>query len=116
LSLTFTKVSILVQYLHIPSRRRFHLVCFALLAFVALYGVWTLFGNIFLCFPIRFFWDKSLPDGKCLSQFAVWFSNACVNIAENFAILLIPMPVLRRLEIPAKQKNWLMAVFALGGM
>lgn len=87
-----------------------------MLAVVALYGVWGLFGSIFLCFPVRFFWDRTIPGGKCLNQFAIWFSNATMNIVQDFIILLLPMPVLRKLDIPRKQKRVLMVIFALGGV
>lgn len=116
MSLTFTKVSILVQYLRIFPTRRFRIVCFSVLGLVALYGIWALFGSIFLCYPVRFFWDKSIQDGKCLDQFAVWFSNASMNILQDFVILLLPMPMLRSLDIPRRQKRALMMVFALGGV
>jgi hypothetical protein len=86
------------------------------LGVVSLYGVWALFSSIFLCYPIRFFWDKSIQDGKCIDQFAVWFSNASINILQDFVILLLPMPMLRNLEIPRRQKRALMMVFALGGV
>ncbi|KAF2277675.1 uncharacterized protein EI97DRAFT_301179 [Westerdykella ornata] len=115
LALAFTKLSILVQYLRIFPTRRFRIVCSVVIGLVALYGVWGLFGSIFLCVPVHSFWDKSV-GGKCMDQFAVWFSNAAMNIAQDFVILLLPMPVLRRLSIPTRQKKALMIVFALGGI
>lgn len=115
LSLTVTKISILVQYLRLFPTRRFRIVCYVVLGIVTAYGVWTLFGNIFICTPVEFFWNKSLPNGSCLNQFTVWFTNAGVNIVQDFVILVLPMPVLRSLSIPKGQKRALMVVFALGG-
>lgn len=83
---------------------------------VTLYGFWGLFGSIFLCVPVHSFWDKTVEGSRCMNQFAVWFSNAAINIVQDFVILLLPMPVLRRLSIPRRQKKALMIVFALGGM
>jgi len=116
LALAVTKMSILFQYLRIFPTKRFRIVCLVMLAVVALYGVWGFFGSVFLCFPVRFFWDKAVPGGKCLNQFAVWFTNAAVNIVQDFVILLMPMPVLRSLDIPRRQKRVLMGIFALGGV
>jgi len=116
LLLTVTKISILLQYLQIFPIRRFKTACYVLLGIVTAYGVWTLFGNMFMCTPVEFFWNKTIPGGKCLNQFAVWFLNAGVNIVQDFAILILPMPVLRSLSIQKGQKRALMVMFALGGL
>jgi hypothetical protein len=116
LSLTVTKMSILLQYLTIFPTRRFRIACYVILAFVSSYGVWTLFGNIFMCSPVAFFWNKAIPSGKCLNQFAVWFTNGAVNIFQDIVILILPMPVLRSLQIQKGQKRALMLMFALGGL
>lgn len=105
-----------MQYLRIFPTSRFRTVCYVVLSIVVVYGAWTLFGSIFLCFPVAFFWDKTIIDGKCLNQFAVWFTNAGVNIAQDVIILFLPMPVLRNLDIPMRQKKALIIVFALGGL
>lgn len=83
---------------------------------VAIYGLWTLVGSIFLCYPVAFFWDKTFANGKCLNQEAIWFSNASVNIAQDVVILFLPMAVLKSLDIPSKQKRALIVVFGLGGL
>ncbi|KAF2865328.1 hypothetical protein BDV95DRAFT_507298 [Massariosphaeria phaeospora] len=115
LSLTATKISILIQYFRIFPIQRFRMVCTVLLGFVAAFGIWTLFGSIFLCFPIEAFWDRTVTDGRCLDQQAVWFTNGGMNIAQDFAILALPIPVLRNMDILKQQKQALMVVFALGG-
>ncbi|KAF2659451.1 hypothetical protein K491DRAFT_564001, partial [Lophiostoma macrostomum CBS 122681] len=115
LSLTLTKISILIQYLQIFPTRRFRIICTVALGVVVVYGTWTFFGSIFLCTPVPFFWDKSIRGGKCLNQFAVWFTNGGVNIAQDFAILILPMPLLRNLQISKGQKRALVVIFALGG-
>lgn len=83
---------------------------------MTIYGLWTLLGSIFLCFPVAYFWDKTIANGKCLNQEAIWFSNASVNIAQDVIILFLPMAVLKSLDIPNKQKRALIVVFGLGGL
>ena len=116
LSLTFTKVSILLQYLRIFTTKQFRVSCWALLGFVAVYGTWSVFSSIFGCMPVAYFWDKTIKGGHCMNQYAVWFTSAAVNIVTDFAIIILPMPVLWRLNMPLKQKRALMLVFALGGL
>ncbi|KAL1605271.1 hypothetical protein SLS60_004818 [Paraconiothyrium brasiliense] len=116
LALTATKISILTQYLRVFPVPRFRTACFVVMGFVVLYGLWTLMGSIFLCFPVEFFWDKTIANGKCLNQEAVWFSNAAVNIAQDVVILFLPLTVLKSLRIPDRQKKALIVVFGLGGV
>ncbi|KAF2116474.1 hypothetical protein BDV96DRAFT_543909 [Lophiotrema nucula] len=115
LALSFTKISILVQYLRIFPTPRFRAVCCVVLSFVVGFGIWNFFGSIFLCTPVQFFWNKSLKKGTCLNQFVVWFVNAGVNIAQDVIILILPMPLLHRLNVPRAQKRALIIIFSLGG-
>jgi hypothetical protein len=47
---------------------------------------------------------------------ALWFTFAATSIVTDLAIWLLPMPVLKSLQLPRKQKYSLMGVFALGGL
>jgi hypothetical protein len=55
-------------------------------------------------------------DAKCMNFAAKWFSDAAVNILTDFILLSIPMPFLKGLNLPYRQKAGLIAVFALGGL
>jgi hypothetical protein len=55
-------------------------------------------------------------DAKCMNFAAKWFSDAAVNILTDFILLTIPMPFLKGLNLPYRQKAGLIAVFALGGL
>jgi hypothetical protein len=65
-----------------------------------------------LC-PVAKFWNKDLP-GNCLSFEALWFFNASMNIITDIALLVLPMPLLSKLQLPRTQKIALMGVFAMG--
>jgi hypothetical protein len=115
-ALTTTKISILFQYLRIFPSHRFRVACYVMLAFVSIYGTWTLFGSIFMCAPVSFFWDKSSTFGTCLDRATVWFTNAGVNTAQDLIILFMPLPMVRRLDIPTRLKRVLIVLFSLGGL
>lgn len=44
------------------------------------------------------------------------FANASVNIITDVCTAILPLPVLKRLNLPKRQKIVLMVVFGLGGM
>jgi hypothetical protein len=112
-SLAFTKFSILFQYLRIFPTRSFRLTCYVMMAVVATYSSWAIVSGYVNCVPVAKFWNHDLP-GSCLSFEAVWFFNASMNIATDLTLLLMPMPLLIKLQLPKMQKLALVGVFATG--
>ncbi|CAG8239210.1 unnamed protein product [Penicillium nalgiovense] len=113
-SLISTKMSILLQYKRVFSTPRMRKACWLLIGFLAVYGTWTIVSAWANCVPLAKFWDPTVP-GFCLDKKALWFSNSAIHILTDILILIYPMPVLKSLQLPRKQKFALMAVFALGG-
>lgn len=114
LSICFTKVGLILQYLRIFTQKWFRITAWALLAFIVAYSVWTVFSSVFACLPVAAFWDQSI-HGKCLPHSVSWFVNAGINIATDLATVILPMPVVNKLQLPRKQRYALLLVFALGG-
>ncbi|EME42974.1 hypothetical protein DOTSEDRAFT_72404 [Dothistroma septosporum NZE10] len=115
LALCFAKLSILLQYLRIFPHRAFRKACFTLMVVVVAWTLWAFFSALFACWPIHSFWHKDIP-GFCLNRLAVWFSNAAVNIVTDVCTAVLPLPVLKSLNLPKRQRYILMAVFGLGGV
>ncbi|KAH7135987.1 hypothetical protein B0J11DRAFT_425457 [Dendryphion nanum] len=114
LSLGLTKTSILLQYQRVFFTKTFQIVCWITMAVVGVYSVWTVFGNMFACVPIRAFWTHETP-ARCISLFPMWFTNAALNIVTDLAIIILPMPVIRSLNLARRQKQALIGIFAVGG-
>lgn len=112
-SLAFTKFSILFQYIRIFPARSFRLACYVVMAIVATYSSWAIISGYVNCVPVAKFWNHDLP-GHCLSFEAVWFFNASMNIATDVTLLVLPMPLLFKLQLPRMQKIALIGVFAIG--
>jgi hypothetical protein len=113
LSLTFTKISILLLYLRIFKTSRTRYGCYILLGIVIAYGTWLFFSSLFPCMPVAYFWDKQI-SGHCLPRMAVWFLNAALNIITDIAIFILPLRVVSALSLPRGQKIGLYFIFALG--
>lgn len=113
LSLGLTKGSMLLQYRRVFTTKRFWIGNYAVMAVVVCYTIWTVFSSIFACVPIRAFWTRE--HARCINQFAMWFTNAAINICTDFAIIILPMPVIRSLNLDRRQKTALIAIFAVGG-
>jgi len=115
LALTFTKISILIQYWRLLVYRKTRIAIWIAGGIVIAYGIATMFDSIFICHPVQFFWDQTIEAGTCLNKEAVWFANAGLNIAIDIGIVILPMPAVRSLGLPRKQKIGVMLLFALGG-
>ncbi|KAJ5759262.1 hypothetical protein N7520_006418 [Penicillium odoratum] len=114
-SLITTKLSILLQYRRVFSTtRRMRLACNMLIGFLIIYGTWTVISAWVNCVPVAKFWDPTIA-GFCFNKEALWFSNSAIHILTDLLILIYPMPVIRSLQLPSRQKFALMGVFALGG-
>ncbi|KAF4552744.1 Hypothetical protein D9617_9g025340 [Elsinoe fawcettii] len=114
LSLFFTKAALLLQYLRIFTQPWFRKTAYGIFIFIGIASLWTIFGSIFACVPVPSFWDANVA-GTCLPHAVTWYFNAGLNVVTDLLIIILPMPVLKNLNMPFKQRVALMAVFALGG-
>jgi hypothetical protein len=110
-----TKLSILVQYLRIFTHRYIRWISLLLMSLCGVAATWAIFGGIFLCDPVDKLWKPVLP-GVCMNAEQYWLSTAAFNVGLDFAVLILPMPVISRINLPQRQKLALILVFILGGL
>ncbi|KAK5114635.1 hypothetical protein LTR62_002208 [Meristemomyces frigidus] len=108
------KMSLLFQYIRIFPQHGFRIACFTLMAVVIVYSNWCVWSAIFFCKPIAAFWDFDIAGAKCFDKQAVWFANAAINIVTDIATVILPLPLVRQLNMQKRSKLALSGVFALG--
>ena len=86
-----------------------------MLAVIVMFGISSILLGIFTCTPISYYWTGT-GNGHCINKQAFWFSNAALNIITDIILWSMPIPVLRSLQLPRKQKYGLMIIFAVGGL
>jgi hypothetical protein len=114
-SLCLTKASIVLQYLRVFVAKEIRRACWATLAIIGAYGIYTMLSNILNCIPVSAFWSPT-PDMRCIDKKFLWFFNASFNILTDLAILILPMPIIKSLKLPIRQKVGLMMILGLGGL
>lgn len=67
-----------------------------------------------VCRPFKYHWDKTIVGGDCGATTTQEISVAAINMVLDFAIVILPMPVLWQLQMPTKKKVLLMGVLSLG--
>ncbi|KOS16843.1 hypothetical protein ESCO_004731 [Escovopsis weberi] len=113
LTISLTKVSILLLYLRIFVQKWFRICAYILIVIVSMYIVASVGVSIFQCTPIRGAWDKSIHP-KCVSLTQNWYANAGFAIATDVLVLVLPLQPIWGSQLPVNQKRALILVFLLG--
>ncbi|KAI1139094.1 hypothetical protein F5Y05DRAFT_380818 [Hypoxylon sp. FL0543] len=113
-TLMFVKFSLFFQYYRlvqeVPHYRLFYL------SVMALVGGWVIaqeFVLIFSCTPIHAYWDHT-TYGKCLDSNLTGWMNAIGNIVTDIIVLVLPIPVVWRLNLKRGRKWAVIGIFTLG--
>ncbi|KAJ5972602.1 uncharacterized protein N7479_002520 [Penicillium vulpinum] len=114
LSVGMVKFSILAQYHRIFAVKQFRIATIGVGLFVFAYTIICVFVNAFECHtkPWRA-WDPSFPTG-CNNLPMTYFSTAGINIFTDIVILLMPLPLLMKLNLHTRRKYALIAIFLTG--
>jgi hypothetical protein len=95
-----------------PRAQRFYL---GLIVYLATYCIICTLLTIISCWPVEKYWDPSIPGG-CIDSKAAYDAFAGINIVNDLAILLAPMPFVKGLNMARKTKFALIGLLACGGM
>jgi len=68
------------------------------------YSVITAFGFVWVCQPIAKYWDFSITTGKCINMNAYFLAIGCINAATDLALLVLPVFIIRILNLPWTRK------------
>lgn len=70
--------------------------------------------EILSCSPREKYWNVLMTTGHCLDVNDANISAGAVNSFSDFVILLLPLSVIWRLQMPLKRKIGVSAVFLTG--
>lgn len=60
-------------------------------------------------------WDVTV-EGKCINDYAQDVATGALNIFSDLAILVLPLPMLWKLQLHMKHRLSLIAIFMLGSL
>jgi hypothetical protein len=113
--LTFTKASIVLQYIRISIGHNVRKACWVAMSIVVALCIEAFFANIFSCSPVAKFWDDRIP-GSCINKTALWYANAGISIVTDFALVILPMFIIRKMQLRTREKYTLALILGLGGL
>ncbi|KAI9038843.1 uncharacterized protein KD926_010176 [Aspergillus affinis] len=116
-SMAFVKLSILVFLRRLlGTLRSIRVGVTCLMVFTVCWALTELFGNIFQCWPVQYYYDTRM-NGHCMAgQTKLFQTSAALSLVEDMIILILPMPVVWGLQITTRQKLTLTVVFSLGAL
>ena len=68
----------------------------------------------FWCKPIAYSKDRTIAGGTCIDQLAYFRYNTIPNISIDVAMLILPLPLVWKLQTSTTQKLGLTAIFLTG--
>ena len=74
------------------------------------------FVVIFQCLPIHGFWQPQTIPHHCIDQVDYYIAHGSLNLVLDLSVVLMPLPMLLRLQLPRHQKFGLVILFLLGGL
>lgn len=124
LEIPLVKIAILIFYRRIftGNQRWFRWAFWIMITYSVLWGIATLIIVLVQCVPVPFFWNRAYlfyeldpPDkGSCLQTRPSQVPSALLNCIGDLMLLLLPFPVLLRLQMNLGRKLELMFIFGLG--
>ncbi|PSK34149.1 hypothetical protein B9Z65_8475 [Elsinoe australis] len=109
----FVKMAFLCLYLRIFQNKTFQILTKLMMANVVLGAIALTVATVLQCTPIQRAYNKAIP-GTCINLMAFWYAHSVWHAVGDFIIFLMPVPMIRTLQIPGSRKWGLISVFALG--
>ncbi|KID82699.1 MFS transporter, FHS family, L-fucose permease [Metarhizium guizhouense ARSEF 977] len=111
--LGLVKSSILIFYKNIFSVRPFRIAVYVMLGLVAAWTISYFFANLFTCFPVTALIEPFYSN-KCIDAVPMWLSVVVTDLIVDIGILLMPVPMVLRLQLPWRERLGVLGMFSLG--
>ncbi|KAL9618962.1 MAG: hypothetical protein Q9160_006356 [Pyrenula sp. 1 TL-2023] len=109
------KFVMITLYLRIFREKWIRRIAWIVGVFMILHAMATILASSLICRPFAYNWDKDLPNGHCGDQLAAFRYISLPNIVSDVAIILLPLPVLVKLQLSPPKKVGLILTFLTGG-
>jgi hypothetical protein len=77
------------------------------------WGLVSIIVIFLICHPFSYSWNTNQP-GSCGNRNVMYIINGTGNMVLDIACLVLPLPTIRKLNLPRAQKVGLALIFSLG--
>ncbi|KAF9732422.1 integral membrane protein [Paraphaeosphaeria minitans] len=109
----FAKLAALFLYHQVFEVHFYRRIIIGIGVVVVLQGVVALILAFSICRPFRYFWTQAVDvhDGTCGDVMLFYKSYSIPSLVTDVAMLVLPWPILAKLNIPTEEKAGLMFTF-----
>lgn len=112
----FVKVTLLLVMIRVFNvSRSFVIFGYSFIAAMLGYYLPVMIIKINICRPIMGFWNLDVPS-HCLNQRAIFVADTVISAVTDLAVLLAPIPLVKALSMPWKQKLKVYLLLGAGGV
>ncbi|KAJ5811861.1 hypothetical protein N7474_008162, partial [Penicillium riverlandense] len=112
------KMSVILLYHRIFPVTWFRRVLYGLSFLVLGWWIGIVVTAGFQCQPYDYFWKQytdPTAEGSCVDIYAFFISNAALSVLTDFLILICPISMVLRLQMPMNRKLTVLGIFLLAG-
>ena len=114
---TLAKASILALYASIFATEKFRRAKDIVLTLCLAWCITMTAGFIVQCLPLREAWNPlRLKENKCVLLGIFVLVEELTNVMLDITILVLPISMIRNLQLPVRQRWTLSLIFLLGGL
>lgn len=78
------------------------------------YNIGVMFPLIFACTPVQKTWNLAIMEGACINRTPVFIATAVLNMVTDISILVLPIPMIVKLQMSRAKKVGLICMFGVG--
>jgi hypothetical protein len=94
--------------------KSFRIAGYVVLAICVSWGIMTMLVAFLLCRPLGYNWNLLPSDGHCGNQQSAYAAVGVTDILTDVMILILPLPMIWRLQLPIGNKIALAGLLCLG--
>lgn len=114
---TLIKISLLLLYHRLFSANKpFRVALFVAGALAVMWWIASFWDTIFQCVPVQASWDNSIRNARCQDIRDAALGAGISNLILDLLFLLLPVPMIWRLQVSKRIKVSLTGIFFLGGL
>ncbi|KAH6718729.1 hypothetical protein BKA61DRAFT_669068 [Leptodontidium sp. MPI-SDFR-AT-0119] len=113
IQLAIPKLSILFFYIRSIPNEGFHQAVFLTMFLIVISTTIISTLTIVDCYPIAAFWDRDL-SGHCININNLGYATGSLSIVQDLLIISLPIPILKGMMLPRREKIQVLFMFAVG--
>ena len=115
MALTAGKISVCLLYLRLFPQRWFKAAVFSVIVFQVAWAITVIVIAFAQCTPMGKQWHPRIP-GHCINQVAYNGYISLPNIFSDAVVIVLPMPIIWKLQLSMSQKLALTSIFLIGSI